>query len=220
MQRIPEPELMEEDEQARAYAEADFDEPHSHFIELLVEHTRGLPESGLALDLGCGPADITLRFARRFVGWSVHGVDGSPAMLRYGAEAVRAAGLGGRVRLVQARLPEQVPPAERYDLVLSNSLLHHLPDPSILWDAVRRWASPGAAVFVMDLLRPASREAAGALVEEYTAGEPELLRHDFFHSLMAAYSPSEVRDQLRQAGLDPLELHSVSDRHWIAYGRC
>ena len=35
MERIPEPELMEDEAQARAYAEANFAEPHSHFIELL-----------------------------------------------------------------------------------------------------------------------------------------------------------------------------------------
>jgi len=211
---------MEEDEQARAYAEADFEDPHSRFMELLLEHSGGLPDAGLALDLGCGPADITLRFARAFPGWRVHGLDGSPAMLRYGAEAVARAGLGEQVRLVEARLPEQAPPAEGYDFVFSNSLLHHLPDPSILWSALGRWARPGAGVFVMDLLRPTRREAAEALVELYAAGEPELLRHDFFHSLLAAYRLDEVDAQLRQVGLEALELRRVSDRHWIAYGHC
>jgi 2-polyprenyl-3-methyl-5-hydroxy-6-metoxy-1,4-benzoquinol methylase len=120
---------------------------------------------------------------------------------------------------VEARLPEQPPPAEAYDLVLSNSLLHHLPDPAILWQAVARWARLGAGVFVMDLLRPASPEAARALMEQYAAGEPEVLRHDFHHSLLAAYRPDEVREQLRQAGLEALDLLAVSDRHWIVFGR-
>ena len=34
MKRIPEPELMLSDEQAQAYAYADFDAPHSMFIRL------------------------------------------------------------------------------------------------------------------------------------------------------------------------------------------
>ena len=37
MERQPEPELMLGEEQARAYAEADFEEAHSRFAELLKE---------------------------------------------------------------------------------------------------------------------------------------------------------------------------------------
>jgi len=52
MQRIPEPELMTDQEQAIAYANADFEEPHNHFITLLKEAVGGkLPESGRAVDL-------------------------------------------------------------------------------------------------------------------------------------------------------------------------
>ncbi len=37
MKRIPEPELMNSPEQARAYAEADFSEPHNMFVEKFAE---------------------------------------------------------------------------------------------------------------------------------------------------------------------------------------
>jgi SAM-dependent methyltransferase len=120
-----------------------------------------------------------------------------------------------------ARLPE-APAAldgRRFELVLSNSLLHHLPDPALLWESVRRFAAPGASVFAMDLLRPENLEAARALVHRHAAGEPELLRRDFFHSLCAAYRPHEVRAQLERAGLDTLACEIASDRHWIAWGQ-
>jgi len=56
VQRVLEPELMEEEEQARAYAEADFEEPHSRFIGLLVEHSGALPEAVELARLSLGPA--------------------------------------------------------------------------------------------------------------------------------------------------------------------
>lgn len=64
MERFPEPELMEERQQACAYAAADFSEPHNRFIELFQEAFPGLGIEGYALDLGCGPGDIAMRFAR------------------------------------------------------------------------------------------------------------------------------------------------------------
>jgi hypothetical protein len=57
MKRIPEPELMNEASQARAYAEADFSEPNQLFMQLFTEHFPGF-DGATVVDLGCGPADI------------------------------------------------------------------------------------------------------------------------------------------------------------------
>lgn len=219
MERIPEPELMDDEAQARAYAEADFEEPHGRFIAHLRESFPDLADEGTALDLGCGPGDIALRFARALPRWCVDGVDASPAMLRCGREAVERADLQDRVTLVHAHLPQGSAPRERYDLVFSNSLLHHLAAPDALWTCVRRWAPPGTPVFVVDLERPENRERARRLVERYAADEPEVLRRDFFHSLLAAYRVDEVRRQLAEGGLGHLEVSGIGDRHLRVRGR-
>ncbi|MGD2062614.1 MAG: class I SAM-dependent methyltransferase [Nitrospirota bacterium] len=219
MDRIPEPELMLDEDQARAYAAADFAEPHARLIELLQERLSDLPDQGWALDLGCGAADIAIRFVRAFPGWRVDGIDGSPAMLRFGHEAVAAARLGDRVALREGYLPGGAVPGDAYDLVFSNSLLHHLADPAVLWASLRRWAGDNARVFVQDLLRPEGRAQAERLVDLYAAGEPEVLRRDFFNSLLAAYRIVEVEQQLVQADLGHLSVEQVSDRHWIVWGR-
>lgn len=217
MKRIPEPELMEDEAQARAYAQADFGEPHDHFIELFRKHFPGWQARGRVLDLGCGPADITLRFARAFPACRLLGVDGAQAMLDYGRQAVAAAGLESRVTLVRARLPEAVLPDQDYDAVISNSLLHHLAEPMVLWESIRRYAGTGAPVFVMDLMRPDSRATARDLQQRYAADEPPVLQQDFYHSLLAAYTPEEVEAQLTMAQL-PFEVRVVSDRHLVVSG--
>ncbi len=218
MKRVPEPELMTEDGQAQAYAEADFEEPHALCLELMLSSIPDLPSEGAAIDLGCGPGDITFRFARAYPGWEVDGVDGAAAMLRYGQEALMRTDLSERVRLVHAYLPNDALPRQQYDFVFSNSLLHHLSDPTVLWTTVCAAAPPSTPVFIMDLMRPESRDEAKRLVEEHASGEPTILRKDFFHSLLAAYRPEEVEEQLRAAGLS-LEVRAVTDRHWIAHGR-
>jgi trans-aconitate methyltransferase len=219
LERVPEPELMQGEAQVRAYAAADFSEPHERFVRLLSEKLPDLPEAAVAVDLGCGPGDVAFRFARAFPGWQVDAVDGSEAMLAEGRSAAQRRGLAARVRFYLRRLPSDLPPPSRYALLFSNSLLHHLADPGVLWSSLRRWGAPGASVFVMDLLRPASREAARELVDRYAAGEPEILRADFLHSLCAAWRPAEVRAQLAAAGLAALELEVVSDRHFIVWGK-
>jgi ubiquinone/menaquinone biosynthesis C-methylase UbiE len=205
-------------EKARAYAKADFAEPHDRCIALMKESLPDLPEQGYALDLGCGPADITIRFARMFPGWSVDGLDGAPAMLKYGQLALQQAQLQGRVRLLEVYLPDGNIPRDRYDLIFSNSLLHHLADPMVLWESVKRWSTAGTQVFVMDLMRPDMLETAAQLVAQYAANEPEILRHDFYHSLLAAYRIEEVQQQLTTVNLDYFSVKAVSDRHFIVWG--
>jgi SAM-dependent methyltransferase len=218
MQRILEPELMDEFEQARAYAEADFSEPNERFVRLFEERFPRF-RSGTVLDLGCGPGDIALRLAGRHPGLGVDGLDGSQPMLVFGEARLREdPELATRVRFVKGVLPGAKLPMDAYDAVISNSLLHHLHDPMVLWRAVLGHGAPGAAVFVMDLYRPDSTCAAREIVDAYSGQEPEVLKQDFFNSLCAAFRPGEVRDQLASCGLDALDVSAVSDRHMVVAG--
>lgn len=218
MERTIEPELMDNEEQAKAYAEADFADSNSRFMALFEQHFPDF-RGGLVLDLGCGPGDIPLRFVRHYSEATVHGLDGSAAMLRYAQTALaHAPDLRTRLRFVQGILPHAVLPLHTYDAVISNSLLHHLHDPAVLWKTLRESGRPGGIVCVMDLNRPESEARAREIVEQYSANEAEILKRDFYNSLLAAFTVDEVRDQLQQAGL-PLSVESCSDRHLLVWGK-
>ncbi|MDH3992373.1 MAG: methyltransferase domain-containing protein [Gammaproteobacteria bacterium] len=217
MERIPEPELMVDPEQVLAYARADFSKPHNLFIDLIIQRF-GPSLSGTVLDLGCGPGDICRRFARRFPNCRIHGVDASAAMLELAITDTRDQSLDGCITYIPAHLPKASLPLKHYDILVSNSLLHHLEDPAGLWKSIVNYGRTGTMVFVMDLLRPENCEQARQLQKEYAGNEPEVLQKDFFNSLLAAYRPGEVREQLAQHGLDQLRIEVVSDRHFIAFG--
>jgi ubiquinone/menaquinone biosynthesis C-methylase UbiE len=219
MQRVPEPELMQEDLQAEAYARADFEEPHSNFLKLFRQNFPHVNIQGFVLDLGCGPGDISIRFARAFPKCTVHGVDGSEAMLNYGRLALgQAVDVQERVQLFKGLLPDLALPRTRYDAVISNSLLHHLHDPQVMWRTVGEFAASATRIFIMDLIRPKTVEEARKLVETHVGSEPAVLQRDFFNSLLAAFEPAEIEEQLRQAGLKHLSVSVVSDRHAIIFG--
>ncbi len=219
MRRVPEPELMDAAEQAAAYAEADFSAPHQYLVEQIQRLLPGLPAAARVLDVGCGPADVTLRFARAFPGWRIDGVDGADAMLALGRARVADARFETRIRLHHAVLPQDPLPGADYAVILSNSLLHHLHEPQVLWRAVRAAAAPGAFVYVTDLRRPADEISLRQLVEAHSAPEPAVLRRDFEASLRAAFTAQEVRDQLRNGGLSGLTVTELTDRHLAVAGR-
>jgi len=219
MQRVTEPELMDEPSQAEAYAAADFAEAHERIVAGFAVYFPGVEVAGHVLDLGCGPGDISFRFAVRFPGASVTGVDGSPAMIELARQRqARETGSGDRVRFIEALIPEAPLPAGPYAAIISNSLLHHLHRPAVLWEAIAAHASAGTRIYVADLRRPPTTAVARRMVESYAVGEPEVLRRDFYHSLCAAFEPREVEAQLEAAGLSELAVAVIGDRHLVVHG--
>jgi len=218
MKRIPEPDLMNDAAQALAYANADFSGPNALFINLFQQTFSHTNISGQVLDLGCGPADITIRFANNYPRCLITGVDGSKNMLKHGRLAVKNTALIDRIDLICGYLPKAKLPQPHYNVIISNSLLHHLTDPMILWDVLEKNTDSSTSIFIMDLIRPESIKEAQRLVDQYAPNEPEILREDFFNSFCASYRMEEVVEQLRLANLSELKVKPVSDRHFIVYG--
>ena len=125
---------------ARAYAAADFEAAHSRYPELFQERFPDPGNTGCALDLGCGPCDVTIRFARLLAGWSFDAVEGSAAMLNQARKRLAQENLEGRIRLVEGIVPAIQLPRDQYDLILATSLLHHLASPNTLWTTTRRYS--------------------------------------------------------------------------------
>jgi SAM-dependent methyltransferase len=215
MERILEPELMDDEQQSIAYAQADFSTSNQFFVDSLL---RDFPAHLRAVvDIGCGPADVVIRLAKAAPGATITAIDGSAPMIALGRAAARAAGVDRRLALLHTRIPGPPPDAHAFDAVLSKDLLHHLPDPQVLWTEVKRLGRPGAAVYVMDLVRPDTVEGAEAMVKDGAGSEDPILQRDFYNSLLAAFTMDEVRQQLRDAEL-PLTVALAGPRHMLIKG--
>jgi SAM-dependent methyltransferase len=216
MNRVLEPEFMDDPDQAQAYAQTDFSEENQYFID---EFCRRFPKflSGHVVDLGCGPADIPIRLVRALPACTVVGIDASLPMIQLGEKAVAAAQLRDRVRLCCEPIQRVCLP-EPTDAAISNSLLHHLSDSMDFWAAITRLAKPAAPVLIMDLLRPQSMSAAQSIVDQYSPNSSEILRRDFYNSLLAAFTLEEISAQLAESGLGHFVVTQPDDRHWIANG--
>ena len=223
MQRIPEPELMDEVGQVLAYAQADFTASDAAMVERLAQLCGEDPGTAL-VDLGCGPGNISLLLADRWPAAKVLGLDGAPRMLAVARERLAGASpdLAARLRFKQALLPLAAAGEleARFSAVLSNSLLHHLHDPAALWQTVAQLGAPGAFVYIQDLRRPDNGEAVEALVAAEMASAPEVLRRDYRASLHAAFTVAEVREQLEHAGLAAqLQVAPLQERYLEVWGR-
>jgi ubiquinone/menaquinone biosynthesis C-methylase UbiE len=212
LSRVLEPEAMDTDDSVAAYDAMDHTAVNAAFVaDALVL----APSPARALDLGTGTARIALALCAAHPTVRVTGVDLSPTMVRRGARNVAAAGLTARVGLVVADVTRLPYAPGDFDLVQSNSLVHHLPEPARFFAALVGLASaPGVAVFVRDLLRPESVAARDALVARHAASDSALGRELFRASLHASLSLDEVKALVTAAGLEGATVAQTSDRHW------
>jgi 2-polyprenyl-3-methyl-5-hydroxy-6-metoxy-1,4-benzoquinol methylase len=212
--RVLEPEVMDTPEEARDYDAMDHTEVNARFVaDFLAAH--GPCQGGRILDVGTGTARIPIELCRRDPAARVVASDLADQMLALAVRNVEAAGLAGRikVRRADAKLGGAADQG-RYEAVISNSIVHHIPEPADVLGAMLAAVAPGGTVFVRDLARPASVADLGRLVETYAAGESEHARALFAASLHAALTVAEVDRLLLELGVRRPDVRMTSDRHW------
>ncbi len=218
--RFPEPELMSDQSQVDAYAKADFSSAHSDLtLNLKNRIPRGFQPQRI-LDLGSGPGDMAYRLAEVFPSATFTYIDGSDSMIAACKEYFKSRFSElDRFHFICERI-QNFNPSQPFDLVFSNSLLHHLEDPFEFWGCVQRSMDENTFVFVSDLLRPSSSAIADSMVQKYAKNEPTVLKEDFFNSLLAAYTKEEVEEHLTRTRLQSkLIWEQTSDRHWVCFSK-
>jgi ubiquinone/menaquinone biosynthesis C-methylase UbiE len=211
LERVLEPEVMDSELDAHEYATFDNSVVNDEFV------TRALslaPPSGYVLDVGTGPGDIAVLFASRAPALRFLAIDLGEHMLGLARRNVVSARLVDRVEIARLDAKATGRPAGSFDMVISNSLVHHIPDPEELFRELRRVARPGAGLFIKDLHRPASTSELNTLVDKYAAGCTPYQTQTFLDSLHAALTVDEVTTMLRRLGWDDVQARRCSDRHW------
>lgn len=205
---------MDTPEEARDYDAMDHTEVNARFVaDFLAAH--GPCRGGQILDVGTGTARIPIELCRRDPAARVVASDLADHMLALAVRNVEAAGLAERIEVRRADAKRGAAADEgRYEAVLSNSIVHHIPEPADVLRAMLKAVAPGGTVFVRDLARPASVADLARLVETYAAGESEHARALFAASLHAALTVEEVDRLLQELGVRRPDVRMTSDRHW------
>lgn len=211
LERVLEPEVMDTWEEASDYDSMDHSEVNRVFV---TDFLAAGEVSGLFLDLGTGTAQIPIELCQRHEDCYVMAADASVNMLDLARYNIEIAGLIERIQLDHSDAKQMLYQDAYFAAVLSNSIIHHVPDPSVVLKEVIRVVEPGGLLFFRDLMRPESDEEVRQLVETYTGQENEHQQKMFEDSLRAALSLDEMRGLVAELGFAPETVQATSDRHW------
>lgn len=216
LSRVLEPEVMDRPEEARDYDAMDFAEVNGRFVADFLGAV-GLAGAGVGaevLDVGTGPGRIPILLGRADRRFHILGVDLAEAMLDLARRNVAEADLADRIRFARGDAKGLPFPDGRFRAVMSNTIVHHIPEPAQALGEMIRLVAPGGTLFVRDLARPADEGELDRLVDRHAGGEPPVARALFRDSLRAGLTPGEVRKIVGPLGVPPEALVMTSDRHW------
>ena len=220
LKRILEPEVMDSQEEASDYDSMDHSEVNRRFVEDLIVALAENPQSAIrnpqldVLDLGTGTALIPIELCQKFPNCRIMAADAAVSMLDLARYNIEVHNLTHRIELAHVDAKKLPFEGAMFDVVMSNSIIHHIPDPlHVLLEAIRV-TKPSGLLFFRDLLRPKSIDELNHLVATYTAGANDHQQRMFAESLHAALSLDEVRSLIESLGYPRDSVRHTTDRHW------
>ena len=211
LERVLEPELMDDPDEAESYNAMDHAEVNRRFVtDLLAVGPLGTD----VLDLGTGTALIPIELCQQHPTCRVMASDAATCMLDIARYNIAVAGLEHRVQLHHGDSKQLAFEDDMFDAVISNSLIHHVAEPKQAIEQMIRVCKENGRLFVRDLCRPESLERVEELVSMYAGKETPYSQQLFRQSLIAALTVDEVRGLVTEFGFAPESVQMTSDRHW------
>jgi ubiquinone/menaquinone biosynthesis C-methylase UbiE len=211
LQRVLEPEVMDTREEARDYDAMDHGAVNRLFVaDFLAVWDGGNP----ILDVGTGTAQIPLELCRHASAARVVAIDRAQEMLCVAQDNVRRAALEERLHLEVCDAKSMPYGDHSFAAVISNSIVHHIPEPHRVLAEMLRVLRLGGTLLVRDLRRPPDETALQQLVDQYAGAASPHQQQMFRDSLHAALSLAEIRQLVAGLGRDSSSVQQTSDRHW------
>jgi ubiquinone/menaquinone biosynthesis C-methylase UbiE len=216
LDRVPEPESMDHSGEVEAYASAAAQAHLDAIDDTFVAHAQLLlkgRERGRALDIGTGPGQILIKLGSRLTRWKFVGVDRSVAMIEKARQILANTGeVAGRIEFLIADGNSLEFPDASFDLVVCNSVLHHLAEPQNLFSEIARVIKPGGAILLRDLRRP-SRFGYGSHIRKHGKHYAGEMRRLYVASVQAAYTEEELQKMVAASPLRDVRVFRHGKTH-------
>lgn len=219
---------------AQQYDNMDHSQANSAFVNDLVASADllssgpGVNEAGESestegedvwFDMGTGTAQIPIVFCQTVPDVRVVASDFSTDMLDLARYRIEMEGLIQRIQLSHDDAKSLEFNDDLFRGVMSNSIVHHIPEPqSVLAEAIRV-TRPGGYLFFRDLTRPQDETVLSEQVATYAGRESPEAQTLFAESLRAALTLDEIRAIIEGLGFSPDSVQMTSDRHWTWFAR-
>ncbi|MBN2135141.1 MAG: class I SAM-dependent methyltransferase [Acidobacteria bacterium] len=160
-------------------------------------------DSGVALEIGPGPAYLGLEWLRMTEGTKLKGLDISPDMIDIARRNTSEYGLKDRVEFIISDAKNLPFEDNEFDGVFSNGSLHEWGNPVNTFNEIYRVLKPGGRYYISDLRRDINPLLKWFM---YFSSKPAEIRPGFLTSVDASYIDEEIKGILSGTKMKDAEV--------------
>jgi ubiquinone/menaquinone biosynthesis C-methylase UbiE len=181
----------------------------------LAERVAAVISEGTFLEVGPGPAFVSIEIARRIPQAQITGLDISETMIGIAKQNVAEAGLSEQITF-QAGNAKKIPFGDaEFDFVVSGGSLHHWDKPIIVFDEIYRILKVNQSALICDV----RKDAPKVKVEEFSHHiRSRFMRWGLKHSVGESYTQQSIMELLSRTRFkkaERIELDDLSMFIWL-----
>ena len=163
---------------------------------------------GVFLEVGPGPAFVSIEIASRIPQAYIVGLDISQTMIDIGRRNVSEAGLSEQISFRKGDATLMPFNDAEFDFAVSSGSLHHWSKPVQVFNEIYRVLKPGQMALISDLRKDAYKEK----VDEYCRQiESRFMRWGLRHSVSESYTPEGIKELLSQSHFKKVERIDIDE---------
>ena len=174
----------------------------------LADQVTAVINEGTLLEVGPGPAFVSIEISKRIPQAQLIGLDISETMIGIGRRNVAEAGLSERITFRHGDATKMPFDDTKFDFVVSSGSLHHWGKPVEVFDEIYRVLKPGQLALVYDVRKDASKKK----VDEFSRHiKSRFMRWGLRHSVGESYTRQGVEELLSRTCFKEAERVELDD---------
>ncbi len=174
----------------------------------LADRVMAVISEGTFLEVGPGPAFVSIEIARRTPRAQIVGLDISETMIGIGRGNVAEAGLSERITFRHGDATKMPFGDAEFGFVVSSGSLHHWSKPVEVFEEIYRVLKPGHPALVYDVRKDAPKDK----VDEFSCHiKSRFMRWGLRHSVSESYTRQDIEELLSRTRFKKPERIELDD---------
>jgi len=169
----------------------------------LAEKVVSLFEGGKLLEIGPGPAYVSIQIAKRLPKVEIIGLEISDTMIEIAKKNAKEHEVSEKITLKKGDASKMPLEDSEFDFVITSGSLHHWKKPTQVVDEIYRVLRPGCRALVSDLMKDAPKEKVDDFANKI---DSKLMRWGLKHSFKESYTARQIEQMIKSTHFREIEI--------------
>ncbi len=169
----------------------------------LAEKVVSLFEGGKLLEIGPGPAYVSIEIAKRLPKVEIIGLEISDTMIEIAKKNAKEHEVSEKITLKKGDASKMPLEDSEFDFVITSGSLHHWKKPTQVVDEIYRVLRPGCRALVSDLMKDAPKEKVDDFANKI---DSKLMRWGLKHSFKESYTARQIEQMIKSTHFREIEI--------------